>query len=212
MLPDAHRVLAGRRARLEPLSADAHAGDLHAAQEGDPALWEFMPYGPFGDAGAFRAHVAAQAGSSDPAFFAVIDLAGSGRAAGVTSYLRAEPDHRVIEIGHIWFGPALQRTVQATEALFLMMDHAFRGLGVRRLEWKCNAANERSRAAAARLGFTYEGTFRQHMIVKGRNRDTAWFSIVDDEWPALRERFETWLDPSNFDAAGRQRQPLRASG
>ena len=209
MLPDAHRVLAGRRVRLEPLSAGAHADDLFAAQQGDGALWHFMPYGPFEDAFAFRRHIEAQAASTDPAFFAIVDLAGSGRAAGMASYLRADAEHRVIEIGHIWLGPGLQRTAQATEGLFLLMDHAFGVLGVRRLEWKCNAANDRSRAAAARLGFTYEGTFRQHMLVKGRNRDTAWFSIVDGEWPAIREDFETWLDPANFDGAGRQRRALR---
>jgi RimJ/RimL family protein N-acetyltransferase len=134
--------------------------------------------------------------------------AATGWASGVVSYLRIEPDHGSIEIGHIWFAPALQRTPQATEAIHLLARHAFDDLGYRRLEWKCDAANARSRAAAERFGFTYEGTFRQHMIVKDRNRDTAWFSLLDREWPAARAAFEAWLAPQNFDAEGRQRRRL----
>jgi RimJ/RimL family protein N-acetyltransferase len=191
--------------RLEPLSP-AHAEDLFAAAAGDPHLWDYLPYGPFADPASLRAHLAAQASSDDPLFFAVVV---DGRAAGVVSYLRIEPEHGCIEIGHIWFGASLQRTPAATEAIYLLARHAFDDLGNRRLEWKCDAANARSRRAAERFGFTFEGVFRQHMIVKGRNRDTAWFSIVDGEWPAVRARFETWLDPKNFDAEGRQRASLR---
>jgi RimJ/RimL family protein N-acetyltransferase len=128
----------------------------------------------------------------------------------MASFLRMAPEHGVIEIGHIWFAPALQRTRQATEAIYLMARHVFDDLGYRRLEWKCDALNEPSRRAAQRFGFTFEGVFRQHMVVKGRNRDSAWFSILDGEWPAIREAFEAWLGPENFDADGRQRQTLAA--
>ena len=130
-------------------------------------------------------------------------------ASGVVSYLRIEPEHACIEIGHIWFGAPLQRTPGATETIYLLARHAFDDLGNRRLEWKCDAANARSRRAAERFGFTFEGVFRQHMIVKGRNRDTAWFSLLDSEWPAVRAAFEAWLAPENFDAGGRQRSPLK---
>jgi RimJ/RimL family protein N-acetyltransferase len=192
--------------RLEPLDPDRHAGDLHDEAAGDPRLWDYLPYGPFPDLAELREHLARQAGSADPLFFAVVV---DGRAVGVVSYLRIEPEHACIEIGHIWFGASLQRTPAATEVVYLLARHAFDDLGNRRLEWKCDAANARSRRAAERFGFTFEGVFRQHMIVKGRNRDTAWFSIVDGEWPAVREAFERWLDPANFDADGRQRTPLR---
>jgi RimJ/RimL family protein N-acetyltransferase len=207
--PDA-APLAGARARLEALDADRHAADLFDAAQGpgaDPALWEHLPYGPFADLAAFREHLALQARSEDPRFYAVIDLA-TGRAAGVVSFLRIDPAHGTIEIGHIWFGRELQRTPQATEAVHLLARHAFDVLGHRRLEWKCDAANARSQAAARRFGFTFEGTFRQHMIVKGRNRDTAWFSILDGEWPAVDAAFAAWLAPGNFDADGRQRTAL----
>jgi len=202
----ARDVLAGDRVRLEPLDPDRHAGDLHAEAAGDPRLWDYLPYGPLPDLAELREHLARQAGSSDPLFFAVV---ADGRALGVVSYLRIEPEHACIEIGHIWFGASLQRTPAATEVVYLLARHAFDDLGNRRLEWKCDAANARSRRAAERFGFTFEGVFRQHMIVKGRNRDTAWFSIVDGEWPEVREAFERWLDPANFDADGRQRTPLR---
>jgi RimJ/RimL family protein N-acetyltransferase len=154
-----------------------------------------------------RAWLTSCAASADPLFLAVIDRA-SGRAAGVVSYLRIEPEHGVIEIGHIWFGHALQRTPAATETIHLLARHAFDDLGNRRLEWKCDAANARSRRAAERFGFTFEGVFRQHMIIKGRNRDTAWYALLDSEWPAARDAFEAWLAPENFDADGRQRRSL----
>ena len=145
------------------------------------------------------------AASADPRFFTI--LLG-GRPCGVASYLRDEPEHRVIEIGHIWFGESLQRTTAATEAIHLLARHAFDDMGYRRLEWKCNALNERSRRAAERFGFTFEGVFRKHMIVKGKNRDTAWYAIVDDDWPAIRAAFEAWLDPANFGEDGRQLRSL----
>jgi RimJ/RimL family protein N-acetyltransferase len=205
--PPAHRPLPGTRVRLEPLDPEGHAEDLLAAAGGDPRLWDYLPYGPFGDAAELRAWLAERAASTDPLFLAILDNA-TGRASGVVSYLRIEPEHRCIEIGHIWFGAPLQRTPAATETIYLLARHAFDDLGNRRLEWKCDAANARSRRAAERFGFTFEGVFRQHMIVKGHNRDTAWFSLLDSEWPAARAAFEAWLRPENFDADGRQRRPL----
>jgi RimJ/RimL family protein N-acetyltransferase len=204
-LPD-DAPLVGERVVLERLDVARHADDLFAAQAaGDPLLWHYLPYGPFPERGAFDAHLAAQAAASDPWFYAVV---ADGAAVGVVSYLRGDAVNGVIEIGHIWFGAALQRTPAATEVVFLLARHAFDVLGVRRLEWKCDAANARSQAAARRFGFVYEGTFRQHLIVKGRNRDTAWLSIVDGEWPAVRAAFEAWLDAGNFDASGTQRASL----
>ncbi len=205
-------ALAGRYVRLEPVDARRHARDLFEASHGaagDPAIWNYLGYGPFADEDAFAAWAAERAQSNDPLFFAIVDLA-SGRALGMQSFLRIVPADGVIEIGHIWLSPALQRTRQATEAIFLMARHAFDGLGNRRFEWKCNARNAPSRRAAIRFGFTYEGLFRQHMIVKGRSRDTAWYAMIDTDWPAIRGAFEEWLDPGNFDAAGRQRRPLAA--
>jgi RimJ/RimL family protein N-acetyltransferase len=207
--PDRDEVLTGARVELEPLDAQRHGPDLFAAAQGDPRLWDYLPYGPFASEEEHVAWLVEPARSEDPLFYAIVDRA-TGRAAGQATYLRIEPAHGCIEIGHIWFGAALQRTPQATEAIYLLARHAFDGLGNRRLEWKCDAANARSRAAALRFGFTFEGVFRQHMIVKGRNRDTAWFAILDHEWPEIRGAFEAWLDPANFDAAGHQRRALRA--
>jgi RimJ/RimL family protein N-acetyltransferase len=209
-LPAADVRLEGRRVRLEPVDPGRHAADLLAAAQGpgaDPELWEYLPYGPFPDEDALRAWLAECAASADPRFMAIVDVA-TGRAAGMASYLRMAPSHGVIEIGHIWFGGALQRTPAATEAIHLLARHAFDDLGNRRLEWKCDAANARSRRAAERFGFVFEGVFRQSMIVKGRNRDTAWYALLDREWPAARAAFEAWLDPENFDAEGRQRRSL----
>jgi RimJ/RimL family protein N-acetyltransferase len=200
-------VLTGRRVRLEPLDPGRAEELFAAARDGDPGLWRFLPYGPFADVEQMRAWLEDRAASEDPAFFAIVDVA-SGRAAGMASYLRHAPEHRVIEIGHIWFGAALQRTPHATEAIQLLARHAFEAMGVRRLEWKCDADNARSRRAAERFGFTFEGVFRQHMLVKGRNRDTAWYALLDTEWPAARAAFEAWLDDANFDAEGRQRRSL----
>ena len=203
-------ILSGRYARLEPVDAKRHAPELFEASHGaggDPAIWNYMGYGPFPDGPSFARWLAERAASTDPLFYTVLDQA-AGRALGMASYLRMVPADGVIEIGHIWFAPALQDTRAATEAIFLMARHAFDVLGNRRFEWKCNARNEPSRVAAIRLGFTFEGIFRQHMVVKGRNRDTAWYAMIDRDWPAIRQAFESWLDPSNFDAEGRQRRSL----
>ena len=207
--PD-RRPLVGQTVRLEPLDPAAHAAGLFDVSHGFPEageVWRYLPIGPFPDLAAFRDWLDGCAAPSDPLAFAICDLAGD-KMMGMASFMRIVPTHGVIEIGFIWFGPRFQGTRQSTEALFLMMDHAFTRLGYRRLEWKCNGLNEKSRAAARRLGFRFEGVFHQHMVVKGRNRDTAWFSILDEEWPALRASFLAWLAPSNFDAEGRQRQQL----
>jgi len=204
--------LQGTHARLEPVDVAAHGKSLFAlshARPEDAALWTYLPYGPFAGQGEFERWLDERARSSDPLFFAVIEEQ-SGQASGMASYLNIVPAMGCIEIGHIWFAPPLQRTRAATEAIYLMSRHVFDDLGYRRLEWKCNALNEASVRAARRFGFTYEGTFRQHMVVKGRNRDTAWFALLDREWPAVRAAFERWLAPDNFDAAGRQRASLGA--
>ena len=180
--------------------------DLYAAA-GDPAIWRYLPTGPYPDEAPFAALLESYAASEDPLFFTIVDLRDE-RPAGIASYLRITPEHGVIEIGHIWFGQSLQRTRQATEAIFLLARHVFDDLGYRRLEWKCNARNEASRRAADRFGFTFEGIFRQHMVIKDENRDSAWYSMLDGEWPGIRAGFERWLAPANFDADGRQRQRL----
>ena len=190
---------------MRPLDPAADADALHEAAQGDPELWTYMSYGPL-DTPAKLAEFYAQF-EDDPVFNALCPLPEE-RPAGVASYMNIVPEHGRVEIGHIWFGAELQRSRAATEAIYLMAAHAFEELGYRRLEWMCNALNERSRRAAERFGFTFEGIARQHMFAKGKNRDTAWFSITDKEWPRLRERFERWLDDSNFDEAGRQRQSL----
>jgi RimJ/RimL family protein N-acetyltransferase len=200
-------TIAGRRVSLVPLDPARHEGPLYAALHGerDPRLWDHLPYGPFSRE-EWAAWIRASAASRDPRFFAI--EGPDGAPLGFLSFLRIEPEHRVIEVGHIAFGPALQRTPAATEAIHLVARHAFDDLGYRRLEWKCDARNARSRAAAERFGFAYEGTFRQHMIVKGRNRDTAWFAMLDGDWPRVGAGFERWLDDANFDGAGRQRARL----
>jgi RimJ/RimL family protein N-acetyltransferase len=199
----------GRYTRLEPLDPDRHAADLHAANQLDKVgrLWTYLPYGPFASLEDYRAWMTASCLGDDPLFHAVIDAA-SGCALGVASYLRIDPANGVIETGHINYAPPLQRTRAATEAMYLMMARVFDELGYRRYEWKCDALNAPSRAAAERLGFRFEGIFRQAIVYRGRNRDTAWYSIIDSEWPALKGAFTRWLDPANFDAQGQQRQRL----
>ncbi len=199
----------GRTCRLEVLDAARHAADLHAAnmEDADGRIWTYMGYGPFSSEDDYRAWVTKDASGDDPLFHAIIDAA-TDKAVGVASYLRISPDIGSIEVGHINYAPALQRTVAATEAMYMMMARAFDELGYRRYEWKCDNANEKSRNAAARLGFTFEGVFRQCTIYKGRNRDTAWFSIIDSEWPQIKAAFEAYLDLSNFDAAGKQKRSL----
>jgi RimJ/RimL family protein N-acetyltransferase len=201
-------AMAGRYCRLEPLDASRHAGDLFRANAEDASggLFTYMPYGPFATLADYLAWLRPLGERSDPLFFAIID-SDTGRAGGVASYLRADPPNGSIEVGHILYAPALQRTRAATEAMFLMMRRAFE-LGYRRYEWKCDALNAASRAAAERLGFRFEGVFRQAVVYKGRNRDTAWYSAIDSEWPRLREAYERWLAPANFDAEGRQRVSL----
>jgi RimJ/RimL family protein N-acetyltransferase len=205
-IPD-RTPIEGETVRLERFDPRHHAEQLFEASLGADELWNYMAYGPFASQAVFTEWLAQRAASKDPIFYAVIDRV-AGAARGMTSYLRIEPEHRVIEIGHIWFAPVLQRTKQATEAIYMMARHAFDDLGYRRLEWKCNSLNAASRRAAERFGFTFEGIFRQHMIVKGENRDTAWFSIIDGDWPLRRAAFEAWLSPENFDLSGRQRRSL----
>ena len=202
-------TLPGRHVTLVPLDADKHSDVLFAGANGGDKdrLWTYLFDGPYADLAAFKTAMIEREKSPDPFFFTVIDNA-SGLPVGYQSFLRIEPAQRVIEVGAILYTPALQRTIGATEAQYLFARHAFDTLGYRRYEWKCNALNAPSRRAALRLGFAFEGVFRQHMIVKGRNRDTAWFSMLDSEWPHRRAAFERWLAPENFDAAGRQRVSL----
>lgn len=198
--------LEGARVRLEPLEADAHAAELFRAYSGHDSLWDYMPYGPFSSASAYHRWAKEQQGKTDPVFYAIRNLA-TGHAEGVASFLRIMPEAGSIEVGHICLSPALQRGAASTEAMALMMDWAF-AAGYRRYEWKCNALNMPSRRAAQRLGFSYEGIFRNHLVVKGRNRDSAWFSVIDSEWPALREALNAWLSPANFDQKGHQKERL----
>jgi RimJ/RimL family protein N-acetyltransferase len=206
----AHKPLNGHYVCLEPLDSARHGDELWQALQGpdsDPALWDYLPYGPFSERGAFDLWFSSHAASDDPLFFSVIDLRQQ-RAVGLLSLMRIVPADGCIEIGHVIFGAPMQRSPASTEAVYLLAKLAFATLGYRRLEWKCDAANARSMQAAKRLGFSYEGLFRQHMVRKGRNRDTAWYSIIDREWPALAIGFERWLAAGNFDAEGRQQQRL----
>jgi RimJ/RimL family protein N-acetyltransferase len=199
----------GRFCRVEPLDPARHAAELWDANsdDSDGRNWTYLPYGPFPSYDLYRAWLDAAAARDDPLVHAIIDRE-SGHAAGVASLMRIDPANGVIEVGGINYSPRLQRRPAATEAMYLLMRRVFDELGYRRYEWKCDALNAPSRAAALRLGFRYEGLFRQAWVYKGRNRDTAWFSIIDCEWPALRRAFEAWLEPANFDAAGRQRLSL----
>jgi len=197
--------LEGRYCIVEPLDPAEHATSLWDAVQGpeNDALWQYLFDGPYRDAASFEQALRRKSATADPLFFAILPRHAE-RALGYASYMRIEPAHRVIEVGSILFTPPLQRTRAATESMYLMARHVFEDLHYRRYEWKCDALNEPSRRAALRLGFKYEGTFRQHMIVKGKNRDTAWYSMLDHEWPARKAAFEQWLDPANFDEQGRQ--------
>jgi RimJ/RimL family protein N-acetyltransferase len=197
----------GRTVMLEPLDPALHAADLWNAVRGHDEIWQWLFDGPFATEAEFTADIEAKQAAADRSFFAIIS-AELGAAAGYASYMRIEPAHGVVEVGNILLSPGLQRTTAATEAMFLMARHVFDDLGYRRYEWKCNAENEPSRRAALRLGFSFEGIFRQHMVIKDRNRDTAWFAMLDQEWPAHKRAFEAWLDPSNFDSGGIQRKKL----
>jgi RimJ/RimL family protein N-acetyltransferase len=204
------RPLFGRWMRLEALSAEKHAQDLYDSfKDSDPEhhIWTYLAYGPFADFATFKSWLLERELSRDPWFYGYVRR-DTGKAAGMGAFMRLDAANGVIEIGHIWMSPGLQRTREATDAIFLMMRHAFDELGVRRLEWKCDSLNAPSRAAAKRFGFTFEGIFRQHFIIKGRNRDTAWFAIIDKDWPAIREAFQAWLADENFDAEGRQKRKL----
>jgi len=206
-------AMEGRFCRVEPVDPLRHAADLHAANSLDREgrNWTYLPYGPFARFEDYRDWLYRVWAADDPLFHAIIECR-SGRAVGVASYMRIDPAVGVIEVGGINYAPPLQRTPAATEAMYLMMRRVFEELGYRRYEWKCDALNAPSRAAAMRLGFRYEGMFRQATVYKARNRDTCWFSILDSEWPALKPAFERWLDPDNFDATECQRQSLSSFG
>ncbi|HEY3911208.1 MAG TPA: GNAT family protein [Stellaceae bacterium] len=199
----------GRFCRVEPLDLERHAAELFAAnsEDAEGRNWTYLPYGPFASLEVFRQWVEAACRTADPLRHAIIDRR-TGKAVGIASLMRIDAAAGVIEVGGITYSPRLQRRPAATEAMYLLMRRVFDELGYRRYEWKCDALNAPSRAAAQRLGFRYEGLFRQATVYKERNRDTAWFSIIDREWPALRAAFERWLDPANFDGEGRQRASL----
>ena len=199
-------TLEGRYGRVERLSM-AHGADLWAACAGHDEIWTYLStYGPFADAATFMTWLESRIPLDDPYSYAIVER--SGRAVGISTLMEIRPAMRVVEVGHIVYSPALQHTLLGTEAQYLLARYAFETLGYRRYEWKCNALNAPSRGAALRYGFTYEGTFRQRIIAKGRNRDDAWFSMLDSEWPARKAAFERWLAPENFDAEGRQRSRL----
>lgn len=197
----------GRTVGLEPVDPERHVGDLYACSKDGESLWTYLNFGPFESEAAMRRWLDTVEPQTDPLAFTIVDRK-TDKAEGMASFLRITPAHGVIEIGAIWFAPRLQRSVKATEAIFLMMKRSFDELGYRRLEWKCDHFNAPSRRAAERFGFTYEGLFRKHIIYKGRSRDTAWYAMLDDEWPVIRDGFEAWLDPANFDTEGRQKRAL----
>jgi RimJ/RimL family protein N-acetyltransferase len=202
--------LRGSHVLLRPIDAASDAEPLYAlthAPDGDPTIWTYLLDGPYDSVEHLRQRLSWAATSADPVYFALVQLP-ERRVLGMASYMRIAPEFGVIEIGHIWFGAPLQRTTAATEAIFLLLRHAFDELGYRRVEWKCNALNAASRRAAERFGFSFEGVFRQHQIIKGRNRDTAWYAIIDRDWPAIRNGFQTWLAPANFKQDGRQARGL----
>jgi len=199
----------GTYCQVVPLDPDIHAEPLYRAYAADQNQrnWTYLPYGPFEELKDFRAWLQLHCIGNDPLFYAIVE-SETGDAIGLASYLRIEPSVGVIEIGHIHYSPRLQKAPMATEAMYLLMHRVFDELGYRRYEWKCDALNSRSRRAALRLGFTFEGVFRQATIYKGRNRDTAWYSVIDREWPILKKAFRAWLDPGNFNADGLQRKSL----
>lgn len=203
------RPLQGTWVRLEHVSAEKHGLDLFASINGKgDAMWRYMGYGPFTSENQFLIWLKDREASRDPWFYAFINRS-TGKAVGMGAFMRADPANGVIEIGHIWMSPELQRSREATDVIYMMIRHCFDDLVVRRLEWKCDSLNAPSRRAADRFGFTFEGIFRQHLIVKGRNRDTAWFSMIDKEWPAIRAGYESWLKAENFDSGGQQRAKLQ---
>ncbi len=204
-------IMVGRYSRLEALNIDKHAEALFGSfsQDIENKNWTYLPYGPFENFSAYQQWLIDASRGSDPVFYVIINQQNN-EAIGLAGYLGINPLHGVIEVGHLQFSPQLQKTPIATEAMFLMMQYIFDELGYRRYEWKCNALNEKSKNAALRFGFSFEGIFRQALVVKGRNRDTAWFSMLDSEWPHAKKAFKLWLKPENFDAEGRQRSKLSA--
>ena len=204
-----HTPMTGRYCRVEPLRPDAHGEHLYQAYTADVNRqnWTYLPYGPFASCDDFVAWLKTDCIHADPLFHTIVDLA-TELPVGLASYLRIEPSSGVIEVGHIHYSPRLQRTSAATEVMFLMMSRVFDELGYRRYEWKCDALNEPSRHAAMRLGFSFEGIFRQATIYKGRSRDTAWYSILDQEWPPLKQAYQEWLSPDNHDSQGKQKRQL----
>lgn len=199
-------VLQGSHVKIVPLNAAAHGPALFAGSK-DPELWRYLFNGPYTDEAEFQAWLASREPLEDPLFFTILSAA-SDAPVGYCSLMRIEPAHRVIEVGNILYLPSLQRTVGATEAMYLLARYVFEDLGYRRYEWKCDSLNAPSRRAALRYGYTFEGIFRQHMLVKGKNRDTAWYAMLDTEWPARKQAFESWLSPGNFSADGAQRTKL----
>lgn len=202
-------VITGRTVTLERLDPDRHAAAIFAATRGDAEIWDYMGYGPFADAQTYTDWQRSVAAKPDPCFYAFVPHA-AGTAQGLGAFMRIEPAHGAIEIGHIAMAPVMQRSTAASEAIMVMVGWAF-DAGYRRVEWKCDALNAPSRRAAERFGFSFEGVFRQHMIVKGRSRDTAWFAITSADWPAIRARWQAWLAPGNFDADGRQIRALNGA-
>jgi RimJ/RimL family protein N-acetyltransferase len=202
-------IILGKSCRIEPLDADKHSNNLYQAfgSDTDHHNWTYLPYGPFESFEVFDKWLRGMQVSDDPMFHTVIDVK-TEQAMGVASYMRIDPTPGVIEVGHIHFSPLLQQTTLSTEAMFLMMRRVFNELGYRRYEWKCDSLNGPSCRAAKRLGFVFEGTFRQATIYKGRNRDTSWFAILDKDWPSIRQAYESWFDPENFDTDGKQVQSL----
>jgi RimJ/RimL family protein N-acetyltransferase len=205
--------MVGRFCRVEPLDPARHAADLFAANGDDVEgrNWTYLFVDAFPDLASYRAWLDKMAAGDDPLFHAIVDAA-SGKAVGVATFMRIDPAMGAIEVGNINFSPRLQRRPAATESMYLMMRRVFDELGYRRYEWKCDSLNAPSRVAALRLGFAYEGLFRQALVYKGRNRDTTWYSMTDKEWPAIKAAFERWLDPANFDAEGRQKTKLTTPG
>ena len=207
----ARQPIRGHWVTLEPIKPRTHATALYIATHGpgyDPQLWDFMFVGPFASRADFASWLADAAECDDPLFFAIVDHTHG--ALGIASFTRINPGHGVIELGNIFFAAPLQRSRGATEAIFLMLRHAFDKLGYRRVEWKCDSRNQRSRRAALRFGFIQEGIFLQHMVVKGESRDTVWFAMLDRDWPRIRAAYRRWLDAKNFDHDGQQRSKLRA--
>ena len=204
VLPPRAVTMQGRYVRLEPLNADCHSPALWDAVRGHPEVWTWLSDGPYASEADLRRALAEKQASTSALFFAIIPEDTPTSAAGYASFMRIEPAHGVVEVGNILLSPRLQRTRAATEAMYLMARHIFDDLGYRRYEWKCNAQNEPSRRAALRLGFSFEGIFRQHMVIKDYNRDTAWFAMLDCEWPARRQAFEKWLVAENFSSEGHQ--------